>query len=123
MSQQAEPIELARRKAQSLETTLDSVRTKATLSTIYDALDDIDSQLNALPGRLAQARRRGYVFKSYLEPELEALQGEWPATRIRVKMEADEQRPRLIEQMDALQQRFVRRARSLKATLIKVTQR
>ncbi len=46
MSQQPmEPIEAARARARSLESTLDSVRPKATLATVFDALEDIDSQL------------------------------------------------------------------------------
>ncbi len=110
--QQPEPIEVARTKAKTLESTLDTVRTKTSLGTVFDSLEDIDSQLGALPGRIEQVRSRGYVFKSFLEAQLAAIKNEWPTTRFRVQAAAEEQRPRLTSRMEDLQFRFVE-ARSL----------
>jgi hypothetical protein len=104
--QQVEPIERVRNKARSLDSTLDSVRTKASLRTIFDTLEDVDSKLSALPGKLAQVRARGYVFKNYLEADADAVKYEWPSTRPRVQNDADYQRRQLTQQMDEIQARF-----------------
>ncbi len=104
--QQVEPIELVRRKATSLACTLDSARTKASLSQVFDALEDIDSRLSALPGKLERLRARGFVFKSYLEADASAVHYEWPSTRPRVQIDADYQRRQLTSQMEDLQARF-----------------
>lgn len=112
MVSQAEPIELLRSKASSLSSRLDSVRSKASLSEVFDALEDVDSRLGALPGKLAQLRSRGYVFKCQLEANGAALQSEWPGTRPRVQFDADQQRRSLMPQVDDLQARFSE-ARSL----------
>lgn len=108
MSQQSiEPIELVRRKATSLESTLNNVRDKTSLKTVLSALEDIDSGLGALPGALSRLRARGYSFKNYLESEGAALQNEWPATRARVQSDVDFQRRTLSSQMDDLTTRFL----------------
>jgi len=113
--QQMEPIEAARARARSLESTLDSVGAKATLATVFDALEDIDSQLGALPGRIEKLRNRGYAFKSFLEAQVEAIKNEWPATRHRVAVAAEEQRPTLMARVEGLHIRFGE-ARSLVET-------
>jgi len=110
--QNLEPIEQVRRKATSLESTLNSVRDKTSLKQVLDALEDIDSQLGALPGALARLRGRGYAFKSYLESDVAAVQNEWPATRSRVQSDVDFQRRTLSSQMDDLTMRFLQ-ARSV----------
>ncbi len=103
---QVEPIELLRRKAGNVSTALDSLRSKASIGDVLSSLDDIDSQLGALPGQIAQVRRRGYVFSSHWESDVAALQAEWPAARARVQANADEQRRLLSPQVDDLQTRF-----------------
>ena len=105
--QNLEPIELARRKVTSLESTLDSVRAKTSLRQVLDALEDIDSQLSALPGTLARLRARGYVFKNFLETDVSSVQSEWPTTRPRVQADLDVQRRILSSQMDDLSTRFL----------------
>ncbi len=112
VDQQTDPTAALRTKASSLDSTLDTVRRKANLADVMDALEDIDSKLNALPGRLAQLRQRGYVFKNHLEAELDAIDDEWPSVRPRVQIDADYQRRLLTGQMDDIQMRFTQ-ARSL----------
>lgn len=107
MSSQMEPIQAARSRATSLENTLNSLRTKASLGEVFDDLEDVDSQVNALAPRLMQVRTRGYVFKSGLETELSALQSEWPSARVRVQLDAERQRPFLVTQADRLYSDFV----------------
>jgi len=116
--QQLEPIEAARAKAKTLESTLDSVRTKASLSQVFDAIEDMDSDLGAIGGRLSQVRTRGYVFKSHLEADLQAVHNEWPATRLGVQMDAEAQRRRLVPQMDELQVRYAEARALIETDLI-----
>jgi hypothetical protein len=105
--QAIEPIEQLRTRASSLSSTLDSVRTKTSMSEVFAAMEGIDSRLGALPGKLTQVRSRGYVFKCHLEDEVTNLRYQWPSTRPRVEMDADEQRRLLIPQLESLQARFV----------------
>ncbi len=110
--QNLEPIEQMRRKAGSLESTVNALRDKTSLKQVLTTLEDIDAQLSALPGVLARLRARGYAFKNYLEGEVAALQNDWPAVRSRVQTDADFQRRTLSSQMDDLATRFLQ-ARAL----------
>lgn len=59
------------------------------LTDVRDALEDIDTKLSQMPGQLAEARTKGYVFKSYLEEQISALQDQWAQIRGNVERESD----------------------------------
>jgi len=51
------------------------------LADLRDTLEDLDAAASRLPSKLAQARTRGYPFKSHLEGQIETVQGRWQSTR------------------------------------------
>jgi hypothetical protein len=59
------------------------------MNSARDALGEIDTTLGQLPSRLQEARTKGYVFKSYLEEQVESLQGQWRSVRGNVQREID----------------------------------
>ena len=64
-----------------LEDRAASLQRAGLLADLRDALEDLDAAVSRLPGKLSQARARGYVFKSYLEDQIGAVQERWNSTR------------------------------------------
>jgi len=83
------------------------------LTDVRDALEDIDTKLSQMPGQLAEARTKGYVFKSYLEEQVSALQGQWAQTRGNVERESNRQVRQLADDLARAEQ-AVRRLAPLK---------
>jgi len=69
------------------------------LTEVRDALEDVDAALSQLPADLAAARTRGYVFKSYLEEQIEAMRSQWNATRDNVRREIDRRERNLASEL------------------------
>jgi len=59
------------------------------LTEARDAVEDIDATLSLLPTRLQEARKRGYVFRSYLEAQIDALGSQWQGMRGDVQREIE----------------------------------
>jgi hypothetical protein len=74
------------------------------MNSARDALGEVDTTLSQLPSRLQEARTRGYVFKSYLEGQLESLQGQWRSVRGNVQREIDRRARELEDDLEKAEQ-------------------
>lgn len=83
------------------------------LADVRDEVEDIDTVLSQLPSQLQEARTRGYVFKSYLEEQIESLHAQWDAERGNTEREI-ERRARDLEGDLARAERAVRQLAALK---------
>ncbi len=79
-----------------------------TMAEIRDEVEDIESTLSQLPARLREARTRGYVFKNYLEKQIESLKEQWDSMRDDIKREIDRYARELQPDLD-LAERTLRR--------------
>ena len=73
----------------NLERKASDLQKAGLLTEVRDALGDVDGMASQLPSQLAEARTREYVFKSYLEEQIEALQSQWQGMRAGVHREID----------------------------------
>ena len=101
-----EPADPYISKVESVERDFRSLQDDIALSSVNDALADMDSRLKDLPGSIQQVRSRGYVFQSYLEKKSEVLAQQWSDARWRVTAAVDEQSRLLRYPADQLQQRL-----------------
>jgi hypothetical protein len=76
-------------KIRDLERQASDLQKSGLLTEMRDDLNEIDAMLTRLPGRLGEARTRGYVFKSYLEPQIGSLATQWKALRESVRREIE----------------------------------
>jgi len=97
-------------RIRSLERRASDVQTGGLLTDARDAVEDIDATLSLLPTRLQEARTRGYVFRSYLEAQIEALRSQWQGMRANVQREI-ERRARDLERDLSQVEPAVRRLR------------
>jgi hypothetical protein len=80
----AQKEELSRR-VDTVQRELDTLQSRAQLTSIYQAIGDIDQMLVDLPIQLEEMRSRGYVHNGQMEDKLEALDEEWDDVRPRVE--------------------------------------
>ena len=78
---QDQPEQTADYQISRLEERAGDLQKAGLLVGLRDALEDVDAALSRLPGRLGEARTRGYVFKKQLAGQIEAVQERWRATR------------------------------------------
>ncbi|MBS1250845.1 MAG: hypothetical protein MAG431_02442 [Chloroflexi bacterium] len=64
-------------KLDSLQYELENLQDEVLLTNIQDEVEDIQTTLATLPSDLGELRTRGYVFQSFLEEKIEALDEEW----------------------------------------------
>ena len=69
------------------------------LTEVRDALEDVDAALSRLPADLVEARTRGYVFKSYLEEQIESVSDQWDSVRDKVRREIDRRERSLVGEL------------------------
>ena len=78
---QDQPEQTADYRIDRLEDRAADLQKAGLLTELRDALEDVDAAVSRLPGELAEARSRGYVFKKQLEGQVEAVQQRWQSTR------------------------------------------
>jgi hypothetical protein len=74
------------------------------MNSARDDVGELDTTLSQLPARLQEARTRGYVFKSYLEEQLESLQGQWRSVRGNVNREIERRARDLEDDLEKAEQ-------------------
>jgi hypothetical protein len=76
-------------RIRGLERRASDIQKAGLLTEARDAVEDIDATLSTLPTRLQEARTRGYVFRSYLEVQIDALGTQWQTMRGDVQREIE----------------------------------
>ena len=64
-------------KLDSLQHELGNLHDEVLLTSVQDEVEEIQTTLAMLPAKLSELRTRGYVFQSFLEERIEALDTEW----------------------------------------------
>ncbi len=108
-------------KISSLERQAGDLQTAGLLTSLRDSLEDVDTKLSHLPARLQEMRSKGYVFKSYFEDQVAALQDDWPGLRKRVQREIDQRVRDLKDDLERAE-RAVRRLSSYKGRSLRAAQ-
>lgn len=72
-----------------LERRAQELQQSGLLSSVRDALEDLDTQITHLPAKLSELRTKGYMFKSYLETNAQSIRADWPTLRNQVQREID----------------------------------
>ncbi|MEI2612070.1 MAG: hypothetical protein V9G20_25830 [Candidatus Promineifilaceae bacterium] len=87
---------------QGLQSRYASLESDAQLSSVYEAIGELDNRLAEIPLELDALRARGYVHSGQLEDRLEVLDEQWDGTRPRVEAMLGEQVNRLDNDMDTV---------------------
>ncbi len=72
-----------------LEQRAQELQRSGLLSSVRNALEDLDTQITHLPAKLSELRSKGYQFKSYLETKVKSIQADWPTLRQQVQREIE----------------------------------
>lgn len=78
-----------------LERRIQSLQSDARLADVQDELENLDTSVAKLPGRLKEVRALGYVYGRDLEDKIVAAGRQWPALRNGVKTQIAKQAPDL----------------------------
>jgi hypothetical protein len=92
-----------------LQDQLGDVQESLLLTKVRDDMEDQQTTLSLLPGRIEELRSRGYVFRSFLEKKVGVLAEQWEETRVGVSREID-RRTRELERESDEAERVLRRA-------------
>lgn len=109
--------EEARQQLDRLQDKFERLESDAQLSSVYDAIGEIDGQLTQLPFTLENLRERGYVHAGELDDRLEAIDDKWDEVRPRVETALQAQVRRLDTQLDQTEKQFTRLSRPNDAQL------
>ncbi len=81
------PADLAREAADAVQKELTELRKAASMTTLADAVGDLDHALANLAPEIQQLRTQGYAFKGYLEQKSNVLAEQWSAVKQSVQAE------------------------------------
>lgn len=93
--------EETRAKLEGLQGTLSDLQEDLLLTDIRGEMGEIESSLSLLPGKVEELRKRGYVFRSFLENKLEVLAEQWQEMEERVADEIEDRQRDLEREADA----------------------
>lgn len=82
------PMEELQSDIRSMQSDLDTLRSGINLTSVRDALEDLDTKLTLLPQRIADLRTKNYPFEKTLETKTADLQKRWPQVRASVQAQA-----------------------------------
>ncbi len=99
--------ELAARVA-SMHSRWEDLAGQATLSPLFGMLEDLSGRIGTLPTRIAEIRRRGYIFGNDLESRADELRQRWPEQHQTAQQLLEEQR-RVLERSARDAEMFIRR--------------
>ena len=91
----------------SIQSNLTSLQSGVQLSSAQDALEDLDTRINGLPGRVKELRTRGYVFGKGMENTTADLRRRWLMLRSTVENEINRQAPRLQSELAPYETQYV----------------
>ncbi|NDJ33842.1 MAG: hypothetical protein GYB64_04205 [Chloroflexi bacterium] len=86
---------------------VDDLQEQATFSYKIDQAAELDSEIPGLADQVADLRRRGYTYKSYLEQKVETLAAKWEAARPAFERELRKAERSLSDDVDALTDRLI----------------
>jgi predicted nucleic acid-binding Zn-ribbon protein len=92
---EATPQEKMKTRLNSLEWKLESLQSSARLSSMRDAVEDLDTAINGMLPRIEDFRRQGYVYGKGLEGKAQILGEQWKPIHVKVISEIQRQVPRL----------------------------
>ena len=90
-----DPAEQLARQIASLNASLNNLQSQVLLSSVKDQLEDLDTTVNGLAGRVSALRTAGYVFEVELDKQARALKQQWPSLRSRAEAQVAAQAPQL----------------------------
>jgi hypothetical protein len=99
MSQDSEQI-IGRFEA--LRSRFDSLFSDVSLPDVSEDVSSLTGDIASLPGKIADVRRRGYAFASYLEHKAEVLQTQWEGARTQVQIALGQEAARLQGEVNGL---------------------
>jgi hypothetical protein len=91
----------------SMRFSLNNLQSEVLLASLRDGLEDLDTQINGLPGRIKDLRTRGYVFGKDQDAKAQELRRRWSPVRVNVQSEINRQVPRLQAELSPLEAQFV----------------
>lgn len=91
----------------SMEPRISRLHAEVQLAGQRDALEDLESQIQGLPGRIKDLRTRGYVFGKGLDAKAQELRRRWMPVRGSVQSEIARQAPRLQAELEPLEKQFI----------------
>ncbi|MBE0696708.1 MAG: hypothetical protein IH586_07280 [Anaerolineaceae bacterium] len=83
------------RRLNSLHWDLEKLQASARLTSVRDAVEDMDTMINGLSSRVEDLRKRGYVFGKGLESKASGLAEQWKPIQEKVRREIQHQVPLL----------------------------
>jgi hypothetical protein len=98
-----EPLEQLRRDITSIQSSVGSLHTEVRLTSVRDSMEDLQTNLSALPQRIRDLRTRGYVFEKALEKDAADLAQTWTALRPSVEVQIERQAMALQQEMRPLE--------------------
>jgi len=117
-----ETRELVRQRLSQAQSRLANLKDDLALSSVQSDIEEISTSLRLLPGDIEKLRARGYVFKSFLEKKVSALDEEWQRkrnevarevrTRVRELAEASDKADEVVRGASAFRESTVDRAES-----------
>lgn len=72
-----DPVQQFSGEIRTLQNSLNSLQGKVQLASIRDAVEDLQSNVQGMPQRLASLRAQGYVFENELEPKAQSFIESW----------------------------------------------
>lgn len=89
------PAEELAKQISSLQRRIDALQPAVLLAPVKDEVEDLDTSVNSLAGRLGALRAAGYVFRADLEAKAQALKQQWGALRSNAQSQIAQQAPPL----------------------------
>ena len=104
-------------KLEGLQNTFSDLQESMLLTSVHTEMADVEASLSLLPTEIEELRKRGYVFRSFLENKIEVLAQQWQETRTKVSSEV-KQRIRELERDSDTAEAALNRAMSGNASLV-----
>lgn len=101
-----EPQQQLKRDIDSLQSSLNSLQSKARLSSLRDTVEDLQTKISSLPQRVQDLRVRGYPFEKGLESKATDWAAQWASLRPTVLSQIEQQAAVLQLALRPIEQNF-----------------
>ncbi|OQB27323.1 MAG: hypothetical protein BWY10_01463 [Chloroflexi bacterium ADurb.Bin180] len=103
-----DPVAEVMKEVNALQREINELQAKVRLKRVRDSLEDLQSKIAAMPGRLKDLRARGYPFEKALEAKAEELGRHFDSIRSSVMTQIDQQSLNLERSMRPIEDDFRR---------------
>ena len=106
MSEQTSPAEQLQRDISNLQRRVSSLEDQVRLGAVRDTVEDVQSTINTFDQKIADLRKRGYVFGKNLEDKAADFEGQWRQLVPSINREIETQTGQLQENMRSVDRKF-----------------